>query len=52
MHAIFHQFSYVKNGERSQQPSILAQLVTSEPQRTGISYPKESLSYLPTNKFI
>ena len=40
--AIFHQFSDVKNGGRSQQPSVLGQLVTSEPQYTGISHPKES----------
>ena len=39
---IFHQFSDVKNGGQSQQPSILGQLVTSEPQRTRISCPKES----------
>ena len=39
---IFCQFSDVKNGGRSQQPSTLDQLVTSEPQRTGISCPKES----------
>ena len=38
----FHQFSDVKNGRCSQQPSILGQLVTSEPQCTGISCPKES----------
>ena len=40
--AIFRQFSDVKNGGRSQQPSILCQLVTGEFQRTRISCPKES----------
>ena len=51
-HAIFRQFSDVKNGGRSQQPSVLCQLVTGESQRTGISCLKESLSYLLINKFI
>ena len=41
-HAIFCQFSVTKDGEWSQQPSILCQLVTSESQCTGISCPKES----------
>ena len=41
-HAIFHQFSDAKNGGQSQQPSILGQLVTGEPQHSGISRPKES----------
>ena len=49
---IFRQFSDVKSGVRSQQPSILGRLVTVEPQRTGISRPKESQSYLPMKKFI
>ena len=40
--AIFCQFSNVKNGGRSQQPSILGQMVTGEPYCTGISFPKES----------
>ena len=39
---IFRQFSDVKNGGRSQQPSIHCQLVSGESQRTGISCPKES----------
>ena len=42
VHAVFRQFSDVKNGEPSQQPSVVCQLVTSESQRTGISCPKES----------
>ena len=33
----FNPFSDVKNGGRSQQPSVLGQLITGEPQRTGIS---------------
>ena len=41
-HTTFCQFSEVKNGGRSQQPSVFSQLVTSEPQHTGISCPKES----------
>ena len=41
-HAIFRQFSDVKNGVRSQQPSVLCQLVTCKSQRTGISCPKEN----------
>ena len=39
---IVRQFFDVKNGVRSQQPSVLCQLVTSESQRTGISCPKEN----------
>ena len=39
--AIFRQFSDVKN-DGSQQPNILGQLVTGEPQCTGICRPKES----------
>ena len=39
---IFHQFSDVKNGGRSQQPSALDQLVTDESHRTRISCPKEN----------
>ena len=34
---VFRQFSNVKSGRRSQQPSVFSQLVTSEPQRTSIS---------------
>ena len=41
-HAIFCQFSDVKNGVRSQQPSVFGRLATSEPQSTGINCPKES----------
>ena len=51
-HAIFCQFSDFKNWGRSQQPSVLGQLITGEPQRIGISHPKESKSHLPMNKFI
>ena len=40
--AIFRQFSDVKNGGQFQQPYILAQLVTSQPQRIRTSYAKES----------
>ena len=40
--AISRQFSDVKNGGQSQQPSVLGQMVTGEPHRTGISRPKES----------
>ena len=40
--AIFRHFSDIKNGGQSQQTSVLCQLVTGEPQRTGISCPKES----------
>ena len=40
--AISHQFSEDINGEWSQQPSILYQLVTGESQHTGISCPKEN----------
>ena len=39
---IFRQFSDIKNGGWSQQPSVLGQIVTGEPQHTGISWPKES----------
>ena len=42
VHAILCQFSDVINGKRSQQPSVLCQLVTLESQHTGISCPKES----------
>ena len=42
MRTIFCQFSDIKNAKRSQQPSILIQLVSSEPQHTEISYHKES----------
>ena len=42
VHAIFRHFSDVKNGGRSQQSSVLGQLVTGELQRTGINYPKEN----------
>ena len=38
-HAIFHQFSDVKNGGQSQQQSALYQFVTSESQHTEISCP-------------
>ena len=41
-HAIFCQISDAKNGGRSQQLSILCQLVTNESQCTGISCTKES----------
>ena len=51
-HTIFLQFSDVKNGGRSQQPSILCQLVTDKSQGIGISCSKESYSYLLMNKFI
>ena len=40
--AIFRQFSDINNGGQGQQPSVLAQLVTGEPQHTGISHPKGS----------
>ena len=39
---IFCQFSNVKNGGQSPQPSIFGQLVTSDPERIGISCAKES----------
>ena len=39
---IFRQFFDVISGGRSQQPSILCQLVTGQFLRTGISCPKES----------
>ena len=42
VHAIFCQFSDVKNRGQSQQPSVFSQLVTSEPQRSRINCPKES----------
>ena len=35
VHAIFCQFSDVKNRGQSQQPSVFSQLVTSEPQRVS-----------------
>ena len=41
-HAIFRQFSDVKNGGRSQQPSVFCQLVTGESQCTEIRCPMES----------
>ena len=41
-HSIFCQFSDIKNVGRSQQPRVLGQLVTSEPQRNGIGCPKDS----------
>ena len=50
-HAIFRRFFDFKNMGRSQQPSVLGQLVTGEFQRTGISCHKESQSYLLMNKF-
>ena len=50
-HAIFHHFSDVKNGGQSQQPSILCQLISGEPQHTKICRPKESLSYLMQHYF-
>ena len=39
---IFRQFSEIKNGGRSKQPSVLGQMVTSEPQQSRINRPKES----------
>ena len=39
---IFCQSSDVKNKGQSQQPSVISQLATGEPQRIGIKYPKES----------
>ena len=51
-HAIFREFSSIKNGGRSQQLSALDQLVTGEPQPTRISCLKESWSYILINKFI
>ena len=42
MLANFRQFSDLKNRGRSQQRSVLGQLVIGELQRTGISCPKES----------
>ena len=41
-YAIFYQFSKVKNGGRSQQASILCQLITDESQSIQISCSKES----------
>ena len=35
--AIFRQLSDVRNGGRSQRGGVRGQLVTGEPQRTGIS---------------
>ena len=52
MRAIFCQFYDVKKEEQSQQPNILGQLVSGEPERTGISRPKENQSYLAMYKFI
>ena len=40
--AIFCQFSDVKNRGQFQQSRALGQLISSEPQRNGISRPKES----------
>ena len=42
VHAIFCQFSNIKNGGQSKQPSVLGQLVTGELQRTRISHSNES----------
>ena len=39
---IFRQFSDIKDEGWSQQPSVLGQMVTGEPQHPGISWPKES----------
>ena len=39
-----HFFQDVKNRGRSQQPNVLGQLVTSEPQHTRINRPKESIA--------
>ena len=41
-HTVFHQFSDVKNGRRSQHISILSLLVSGEPQHTRISHPEEN----------
>ena len=41
-HAIFCQFSDVKDGGRSEELSVLCQLVTRESQRTEITCPKAS----------
>ena len=41
-HAIFRQFSDVKNGGWSQQLSVLCNVVTGESQCTRISCPKEN----------
>ena len=38
VHPIFRQFSDIRNGEQSQQPSVLRQLVSGGPQHC----PKES----------
>ena len=37
--------AHVKDGGQSQQPGILGQLVTVEPQRIGISHLKEQKNY-------
>ena len=42
VHTIFCQFSDAKNRGRSQQPRVLGQLVTGEPQCTRTNHPKES----------
>ena len=41
-HAIFCQFSDFKDGARSEELSVLCQLVTGESQRTEITCPKAS----------
>ena len=42
MRVHFRRFSDVKSVGRYQRPSVLGQLVTSEPQHTRISHPQES----------
>ena len=42
VHALFHQFSNIKNGRRFQQWTILSQLVSAGPKHTGMSHPKEN----------
>ena len=42
MHIIFCQFSDIKSVGQFQQPSILSQLVTGEPQHIAISCPREN----------
>ena len=37
--------AHVKDGGQSQQPGIIGQLVTGEPQRIGISHLKEQKNY-------
>ena len=44
MHAIFYQFSDAENGGGCQQPNVLAQLVTGEPQHTGLELVTLSVS--------